>query len=990
MAETKEFTVKGVLKIEIPEPATSLTLTFEPSSDGDGWDAERLSAALQERGVKDGYSPNALAEFLEGAAKTKGSPTSKQLLTGVPPKEPTADSVTWDEEPDEPPEYSSVKTDVLRDVPAPEIHQEVKEKVQRQKEVTKKGKLPFGQPKTEIVTVTETITKKERVYIDPTVQRSFYVDADRVLGDFVPRETGTPGKDIYGRTIPVKQLADPGFYTGPNIQRSGEKIAATTAGFVRVGKNWVDLVPFSPHEWEVELSRDKATCYLVITPGHPKAHLPDAATIRSAAMELPYPDESLIGEHEIANLVRGQIETGESVRLPITLSRDASFDIFVAEDKLSAYLSVHKGKGRGAPLNLKEVGAAIKNSGLAGLDFKKISTDMKEFYEGPEFDLTSYVLAEGTPPTPGPDRHAEFAPQFYDDKKTEAARKHLADASDIPDIESFDAFPVDAITRIAPVEAEQLICTIDPPSPGEPGRDVYGTVIPAADGKAPQIQLHENLVEKGQVVATTIAGVLDYGEVDDVIHLRVRPHDDAVVSVSVSGDRMEARLSLSEGSGTGRRLDRARVDEALEQAKVVHGIQEERVAKALEAAKAGTPVSDIVVAIGTEPVNQSENRLEFLVEISGDSGVRIRKDGSADYKTRNTITTVAAGQELCRILPSQQDPIDGTDVTGQKIAAKQISGLELELGENVSKDERSDGTVVIIADTEGELLYDKKKIAIQTAHTVKGDVDMKVGNIKFPGTVTIGGTVRSGFYVISGGDIKIGGGVEAALLSSDGDIMIKQGVKGAGKAVLRSKRNILSPFVELATLLSVGDVTLKTSIVRSRVKCNGRILFQGDKGRIVGGRIRARHGIEATSIGSPRGVKTHVSFGQDYLIADLIEKEEKEIEKVKRRITTVDLSMRKLEKAGNDESGLGKLRKEKVQLLKLMEKRGLRLFTLRERFEQHFPSKVVITGDVHIGTVFESHGRTYEITRVQKGISVEFNSDTGNIDVSDLSNGSDA
>ncbi|MFW6228877.1 MAG: FapA family protein, partial [Alkalispirochaeta sp.] len=286
--------------------------------------------------------------------------------------------------------------------------------------------------------------------------------------------------------------------------------------------------------------------------------------------------------------------------------------------------------------------------------------------------------------------------------------------------------------------------------------------------------------------------------------------------------------------------------------------------------------------------------------------------------------------------------------------------------------------------TSGEVVYEKNRIAVQTSHTIQGDVDMKIGNIKFPGTITIGGTVRSGFYVVSGGDIRIAGGVEGALLSADGDILIKQGVKGAGKAVLRSKRNIMSTFVELATVLSVGDVTLTSSIVRSRIKCNGKITFQGEKGRIIGGQIRARNGLHVLSVGSPRGIKTHVSFGQDYLIADLIEKEEKEIEKVKRRITQVDISMRKLEKEGSRNEALQKLRKEKVQLLKLMEKRGLRLFTLRERFEQHYPSRIVVTGEVHTGTVFESHGRTYEITTPRKGIAVEFNSETGNIDVNEL------
>ena len=54
------------------------------------------------------------------------------------------------------------------------------------------------------------------------------------------------------------------------------------------------------------------------------------------------------------------------------------------------------------------------------------------------------------------------------------------------------------------------------------------------------------------------------------------------------------------------------------------------------------------------------------------------------------------------------------------------------------------------------------------------------------------------------------------------------------------------------------------------------------------------------SVGSPRGVKTHISFGQDYLIADLIEKEEREIEKVKARISQLDIDMRK---SGTEQRG---------------------------------------------------------------------------------------
>ena len=179
---------------------------------------------------------------------------------------------------------------------------------------------------------------------------------------------------------------------------------------------------------------------------------------------------------------------------------------------------------------------------------------------------------------------------------------------------------------------------------------------------------------------------------------------------------------------------------------------------------------------------------------------------------------------------------------------------------------------------------------------------------------------------------------------------------------------------------------IKSASVRSRIKCNGRVSL-GDKSRVLGGIIRARHGLEVSVIGSPRGVPTRVSFGQDYLIADLIEQEEQAINKIKRRITQIDVEMRQAEKHGN-QGALEGLRREKVVLLKLLEKRGLRLFTLRERFEEHYESAIVVKEAVYSGTVFESHGRTYEITHPRKGLKVAFNRDTGNIEVNDLKNGS--
>ncbi|SIQ34269.1 hypothetical protein SAMN05920897_10777 [Alkalispirochaeta americana] len=1002
--------LSGILKIDIADPALKVVLTFEASNDGDEWTPETLAAALAERGLEKRPDHSVLSEFLKKAAASAGKgPVSAEVVTGIAPVQPAPDTPLWEDLP-VPEELKQISSDVLDQTPPPVIERTLREPVERETTVKQKSGFPFGKERVETKIVRDTVERQERVYIDPTVQDLFFVHQGALVGRITPRSEGIPGRDVFGRAIPIRRLADPAFYCGPNLQKVRDDIRAGASGFVRVGPNWADLIPFSNHSWSVELSPDKATAFLIFSPGHRALPLPDPEEILQAARELPYPEESLMNARELLQLLTDQAETGTEERLVISSSRDASFDIYVPEDKLAAYLNIHKGKGRGKPLNLRDVGTAIKQSGLKKLNFETIKKDILAFYESNEMDLTSYLLCEGTAPVPGPERQVEYSITFNPPETTEKITSRLEELlreatggtedPETPDapprvdpeeirLDSLKEFPADEIQKTAFVKAEQLLCSIDPPTPGEPGMDVYGAIIPAEPGPVAEIILHENITRQKAVIATTRAGVLDYRESDGVVSLRLRPHQDAKIDVTLAEDRMEAWLSLEEGAGTGKLLTREAIDQALAQARVTHGLDHEAIATALRAArasKAGAPVTQITVARGTPPTHQSENRVEHLVGGPSAAPVRIRKDGTADYRSRSDIITVEEGQELCRLLPSQQSAIDGTDVTGSSVPARKLGGFELEIGPNVSRREETDGSVTLCSEIRGELLATAKRIEVLSSHTVKGDVDMSVGNIRFPGAVTIGGTVRSGFYVVSTGDVKIGGGVEGALISSDGDIMIKQGVKGGGKAVLRSKRNILSPFVELATVLAVGDVILKTALVRSRIKCNGKISFKGDKGRIVGGTLRARNGFEVACVGSPRGIKTKLSFGQDYLVADLIEKEEKEIEKVKRRITQVDLEMRKNEKTGATEA-LETLRSEKIKLLKLMEKRGLRLFTLRERFEQHFPSKVVISGEVHSGTIFESHGRTFEVTSPRKAIAVEFNPHTGNIDISEL-NGS--
>jgi uncharacterized protein (DUF342 family) len=216
-------------------------------------------------------------------------------------------------------------------------------------------------------------------------------------------------------------------------------------------------------------------------------------------------------------------------------------------------------------------------------------------------------------------------------------------------------------------------------------------------------------------------------------------------------------------------------------------------------------------------------------------------------------------------------------------------------------------------------------------------------------------------------------------LSSEKSVHVNQGIIGGGKAAVRARENVTASFAERVMLMAVNNVSLKSACLQCTVKCNGKISLEGERGHLVGGQAKARHGIELTNLGSKNGAKTNISFGQDYLIGDKIELEEKELEKLKDDAVQTDLKLHQAEKEGGIDD-LKKHRAKKLHTLKLIDRRTERLFWLREKFEQHFDAEVVVRGTAFPGVTLESHGRIFEISREMNKVVFYFNREKGIIE----------
>ncbi len=977
----EEKIFKGNLKFEINETETEAKVTFSPDEDGADWNREKLISLFKEKGIIDSIDPSVVEKAIEEFSKLKEGSLSFVVAKGEEPGAPEDGKIKW-EKFSLPEGLKEVGDSVLKDAPSPVVYEVKEEKVKVEKIKKKKSFLPFLPAKEEKIVEWEKKEIKRKVGVEDKVEDFGYVDEGALLATIIDGKPGKEGKNIFGRVIPPKKPKNVEIYIGEGVKISGKEVKSEVSGFVRRGSNWVDIIRFNQHKIEVKASKDKANCILDFTPGEGNTVVPDTDSIIKRCEELGFKREDLISEEEIKDTLSRSVNSGKILRsYSLTKSEESQILITIEDDKSRAYLTLRKGSGKGKPLSLKEVGDKIKQYNFKGMDAARVKQDILNFYNSNERELIKYLLVEGVPPEPGEDGEIKFEFNYLSEEAAERIKTNFENRPEANEgISSLEEFPVSLVTKIGFVEEEMEVASIVPPKEGKPGKDVFGNVIPGKKGKEPSVKVFENLRKTPTAIISSVKGIVELGEKEGTYLLRARPHRDGFVEVVLSDDKMKAWISVVPPEGGGVAVTAEDIDKAITDAGVVKGIKEEVVAKVKERALAGKGVKKVVIAEGQFPVSIKQKKPRFFVDFASGSKVRIKADGRADYKNLDLITVVKKDDLLAEVDTRGVNSEDGWDVTGKVLPASKSVSAVLNAGKNVRVEE-DENVIKFYADKNGELVYERDTLEILEVHTVAGDAGPRTGNIKFSGSVVIKGSVLDGIKVMAGGDVIIEENVGASLVSSDGKIVVKGGVKGAGKGIIRSKKNFEAGFIEQALVLSVGDVIVKGSVLRSKIKCNSKLILESDKGNLVGGMVWSRKGIDVNNLGSDSGVSTSVSFGQDYLVMDQIQLEEREIEKLKKMIVQFDSVMKRLERSGKaTEENLSKIRKQKLMALKMMEKRSHRLFILKEKFEEHVPSEINVRGTMFNGVKIESHGRFYEVDRPKKKVTLFFNTERGAIE----------
>lgn len=368
----------------------------------------------------------------------------------------------------------------------------------------------------------------------------------------------------------------------------------------------------------------------------------------------------------------------------------------------------------------------------------------------------------------------------------------------------------------------------------------------------------------------------------EATELRVAERIDASYAVEVASDKMTAWLSVKPARGGKPPTSHAAVA-ALSCVGVRQGVDAVAVEEAIRLCG-----DRIAVAHGTPPRAGADARLEPLIEVNRQRHPHIDDTGHVDFHDLGAIPAVAAGTPVMRRHPPQPGE-PGLNVLGEKLAA--ANGRDVQFAVRLQGVTPSpEDPNVLLAEIAGQPLLQRDGITVEPI--LKFEViDISVGNVDFPGSVVIRGDVRSGMKVHAGGDVTVQGVIESAEVSAGGDIRVQGGIVGHAAAQQSLQRaandvptarisahgNVSARYIENAVVEAQQSIHVVESIVQSDVMALDQVIVggKGQKGRILGGLVRATGLVSADFLGGEGAGATRIMAGVNPLLQRAMEEHRK-------------------------------------------------------------------------------------------------------------------
>jgi hypothetical protein len=626
--------------------------------------------------------------------------------------------------------------------------------------------------------------------------------------------------------------------------------------------------------------------------------------------------------------------------------------IRISDDGLEAYvISASRGDfAADHDVTPSDLTAALhQKSILEGIETDSLQFLVQALAQGGSYSGQPVLVARGKPPGDGQDGKVELCPP-----KEAASKKEKL---------TWLTFP------------GEKVATIVPPSPGEPGLNVRGEKVPGKPGNEAKVAVGVG-VELGRNGSDIVANVAGFLKVDSKGISVESP-------VTVSKDKMTAYLNVLAPKKVAVPLGVEDYHKLLRSSGVVHGIKKEAIEKAVrESRETGEDRNGVIVAKATEPKRGEDAKVEFKFSLNIRPGLLL-PGGKIDYRERDLVHNVTAGQELAvKIPPAPGTP--GTTVVGEPIPAQPGKDVHLKALENV---QLTEDKMKLVAKREGMAMLDRGGgVRVITEFAIRGDVDYSTGNVRCKGTVRVEGSVLPGFNLESGQDVIIDGGIDSANVHAGGNLFVAHGIQGSPDTEIVAAAEIRALFIESATVRAKGDIVLGQSVRHSDVRTAGVVKVTERKGTIVGGRILATRGIIANEVGSELGTRTELIAGVDMMKLARLEALEKDMDTCESNLRRFDVQLgpaveesKKIELPSGQKQWLAKLLAERSKVVAERDRAVEERTRLASEIRSDLSARVRIMGEVHPGVVVRIGEATYTVGDPTKNVTFTYNTETREI-----------
>lgn len=381
-----------------------------------------------------------------------------------------------------------------------------------------------------------------------------------------------------------------------------------------------------------------------------------------------------------------------------------------------------------------------------------------------------------------------------------------------------------------------------------------------------------------------IANLKNYAEVK-LTSAVILPQDENV-NVRLDDERLTATCRFFPPSNGGKLLTKEDIVSDMVKAGVKYGVDESKIMQYLRDRRY---CSDYVMAKATLPVQGRNAEITYHFNTDLTMKPKTNEDGSVDFHKLDIISNVNKGDLLATLTPVDFGK-PGIDVCGKPIKPNKVINRVLRHGSKITMSE--DG-LNLYSDVSGHVSLTDGRVFVSDTYEIAADVDSSTGDIEYEGNVVVRGNVITGFSVKAKGDIEVYGVVEGAYIEAGGQIILRRGMQGMNKGILKAYGNIITKFIENAEVIAGGYINTD-SIMHSKVSAKGDIVVGGRRGFVTGGVIRSATMISLKTSGSHMGTNTILEVGIDPSVLDEYKALEKQIanlkeerEKVNQAITLV-------------------------------------------------------------------------------------------------------